>query len=359
MDTLSFFKLELNKSKKMKKLQALALLVVVLSCQNIIAQKEYAVVHGKIENPIEGLGVRLFDPISSKSVTIKVAANGTYRDTIKLEKPILFNTFYDKFFNLYLTNDMNLEINFDAKNINKSITISGKGEKENNFLRTKSKLEADLYGGDYIAFLNLEKTVFDAKMNKFSADFASLLDQKQSDLAPNFVTTQIKMFEDLKKGLAQQYADEQRNKTELGVGMPSPEFKNYINYKGGKSSLKDFRGSYVFIDVWATWCGPCKYEMPFIGKVEKQFHGKNIKFVSISVDRLKDEVKWRNMIKAQGLTGIQLLADKEIASSFIAGYYIQAIPRFIILDKEGKIVNSDSPRPSEPELVDILNSLDI
>ncbi|PTT06685.1 hypothetical protein DBR27_07790, partial [Flavobacterium sp. HMWF030] len=139
MDTLSFFKLEFNKTKKMKKLQALALLVVVFSCQNIIAQKEYAVVHGKIENPLEGLGVRLFDPISSKSVTIKVAANGTYRDTIKLEKPILFNTFYDKFFNLYLTNDMNLEINFDAKNINKSITISGKGEKENNFLRTKSK----------------------------------------------------------------------------------------------------------------------------------------------------------------------------------------------------------------------------
>lgn len=141
--------------------------------------------------------------------------------------------------------------------------------------------------------------------------------------------------------------------------MPSPEFQNYINYKGGKSSLKDFRGSYVFIDVWATWCGPCKYEMPFIGKVEKQFHGKNIKFVSISVDRLKDEAKWRNMIKAQGLTGIQLLADKEIASSFIAAYYIQAIPRFIILDKEGKIVNSDSPRPSEPELVEILNALDV
>ena len=141
--------------------------------------------------------------------------------------------------------------------------------------------------------------------------------------------------------------------------MPSPEFKKYINYKGGKSSLKDFRGSYVFIDVWATWCGPCKYEMPFIGKVEKQFHDKNIKFVSISVDRLKDETKWRNMIKAQGLSGIQLLADKEIASSFIAGYYIQAIPRFIILDKEGKIVNSDAPRPSEPELTELLNSLDI
>ena len=65
------------------------------------------------------------------------------------------------------------------------------------------------------------------------------------------------------------------------------------------------------------------------------------------------------MIKKEGLVGIQLLADNEIKSSFIEGYYIQAIPRFIILDKEGKIINSDAPRPSQPELQDILNSLDM
>lgn len=343
----------------MKKISQLALLFVLLSCQKGLAQKDYVVLHGKIENPIEGLGIRLFDPVSSKTINMKVAADGTYRDTIKLDKPVFFNTFYDKFFTLYLRNDMNLEINFDAKIIAKSITIKGKGEKENTFLRLKSKLESELYGTDYNVFFDLEKEAFEAKLNKFTADFNSELELKQSDLDPLFVTSQLKKVEELKQGLLQQYVEAQRNKNELGVGMPSPEFNNYINYKGGKTSLSDLRGSYVFIDVWATWCGPCKYEMPFIGKVEKEFHGKNIKFVSISVDRLKDEQKWRDMIKAQGLSGIQLLADKEIDSEFIASYYIQGIPRFILLDKEGKIINADTPRPSEPELTELLNSLDI
>lgn len=343
----------------MKNLSLIALLLVLLSCQKVTSQKDYVVLHGKIENPIEGLGIRLFDPVSSKAINIKVAADGTYRDTIKLDKPVFFNTFYDNYFALYLTNDMDLEINFDAKSVSKTLTFKGKGEQENSFLGFKSRLEGGLFGGDYEAFLSLNKEAFDAKMNKFQADFQAELSQKKSVLSADFVTAQQKRFEELNSNLADEYLRQQRNNTELAPGMASPEFKNYINYKGGKSSLSDFRGSYVFIDVWATWCGPCKYEIPFLGKVEKQFHDKNIKFVSISVDRLADEQKWRKMIKDLGLTGVQLLADKEIESSFIASYYIQGIPRFIILDKEGKIIDSDAPRPSEPELTDILNSLDI
>lgn len=358
-NTLSFFKPLILKNQNMKNIALVALLTVLLSCQKVTSQNDFVVVHGKIENPIEGLGVRLFDPVSSRAVTIKVAADGTFRDTIKLDKPAFFNTFYDKFFSLYLANDMDLEINFDAKNVSKSLTITGKGEKENSFLRTKSKLEGELYGADYNVLLDADKDVFDAKINKFTADFKTALEKKKLELDSSFVDSQIKLFDELKKGLEQQYADAQRNKSELSAGKPSPDFKNYINYDGGKSSLSDFRGSYVFIDVWATWCGPCKYEFPFIGKVEKEFHGKNIKFVSISIDRLADEKKWRTMIKAQGLSGVQLLADKEIESAFIAGYYIQAIPRFILLDKEGKIINSDTPRPSEPELSALLHSLDL
>ena len=343
----------------MKNVSLIALLVVLLSCQKVTPPKDYVVLYGKIENPTEGLGLRFYNPITSKSFTVKVANDGTYRDTIKLEKTAYYNAVYGNVFGAYLANDMDLEINFDAKSVSKSVSFKGKGENENNFLKFKTKSEGALIGADYHAFLNLKKPEFDAKMKKFTADFKTEIAQKKSVLEPSFVATQLKNLDEFNKNMTQQFVDELRNNSELGAGKPSPEFKNYINYDGGKSSLSDFRGSYVFIDVWATWCGPCKYEFPFINKVEKEFHGKNIKFVSISIDRLADEKKWRDMIKAQGLSGIQLLADKEIASSFIAAYYIQAIPRFIILDKEGKIINSDSPRPSEPELTDILNSLDL
>ncbi|MBP4142584.1 TlpA family protein disulfide reductase [Flavobacterium sp. P4023] len=343
----------------MKNVFLIALLVVLLSCQKVMPPKDYVVLHGKIENPTEGLGLRFYNPVTSKSFTVKVDANGTYRDTIKLEKAAYYNAVYGNVFGAYLANDMDLEINFDGKSVSKSVSFKGKGENENNFLKFKTKSEGALIGADYRAFLNLKKPEFDAKMKKFTDDFKAEIAQKKSVLEPSFVTTQLKNLDEFNKSMTQQFVEELRNNSELGAGKQSPDFKNYINHDGGKTSLSDFRGSYVFIDVWATWCGPCKYEFPFIGKVEKMYHGKNIKFVSISIDRLKDEQKWRDMIKKEGLVGIQLLADKEINSSFIAGYYIQAIPRFIILDKEGKIINSDSPRPSEPELLDILNSLDL
>lgn len=344
---------------KMKKLSFIALLIVLFSFQKAEPPKNYVVIHGKITNPIEGLGLRLFDPVGAKSFIIKIGTDGTYRDTLKLEKATYLNGFYDKFIALYLKNDMDLEINFDAKNVSKTITFKGKGQEENSFLELKSKLEGNLFGADYHDFLNLDKKVFDDKMNKFSDNFKVELNQRKAVLDPYFTTSQLKKLEEFNSSLAAEYKKQQINNTELGVGMPSPVFTNYINYKGGKSSLSDFKGSYVFIDVWATWCGPCKYEMPYLGKVEKEFHDKNIKFVSISVDRLADEKKWREMIKAQGLSGIQLLADNEINSTFITSYYIQGIPRFIILDKEGKIISSDAPRPSEPELTELLNTLDI
>lgn len=290
---------------------------------------------------------------------IKVEADGTYSDTLKVEKPTYYNAVYGDVFGLYLLNDMNLQLDFDAKSVSKSITIKGKGQEENTFLRFKGKLIGGLYGQDYQELFKSEKSVFDAKLKKFGEDYKKELNDKKAVLAPAFVTSELKYLDEVNAGLLQQFADEQRNTSELGAGMPSPEFNNYINYNGGTTSLKDLRGSYVFIDVWATWCGPCKYEFPYIAKVEKEFHGKNIKFVSISIDRLKDEQKWRDMIKAQNLSGVQLLADNEIDSKFVASYYIQGIPRFIVLDKEGKIISHDAPRPSEPALTELLNTLDL
>ena len=145
----------------------------------------------------------------------------------------------------------------------------------------------------------------------------------------------------------------------LGKGKPSPNFKDYINYDGGTSSLKDILGQHIYIDMWATWCGPCKYEIPFLLELEEDYKDKNIKFVSISIDARKDEDKWRKMIEDKGLTGTQLLADKEYQSQFVQDYYIQGIPRFIILDPEGNIIDYDAPRLSEPRLREVLDGLDI
>jgi thiol-disulfide isomerase/thioredoxin len=144
----------------------------------------------------------------------------------------------------------------------------------------------------------------------------------------------------------------------LSAGVASPVF-DYENHKGGKTSLTSLKGKYVYIDVWATWCGPCHREIPSLQKLEEDYKGKNIEFISISIDAKKDYEKWKKMVTDKNLGGIQLIADSDWSSQFALDYAIVSIPRFILLDPEGKIVNADAPRPSDPALLTLLNDLKI
>jgi len=145
----------------------------------------------------------------------------------------------------------------------------------------------------------------------------------------------------------------------LTKGRPSPKFVDYENFAGGKTSLDDLKGKYVYVDVWATWCGPCKREIPFLKEVEEKYHGKNIEFVSISIDKASDHEKWKAMINEKDLGGIQLLADNDWNSAFVKDYQIQGIPRFLLIDAEGNILDTNAPRPSNPELIELFTELNI
>jgi len=143
----------------------------------------------------------------------------------------------------------------------------------------------------------------------------------------------------------------------LVKGKPSPQFTDYENHKGGTTSLEDLKGKYVYVDVWATWCGPCISEIPSLKQVEKDFHGKNIAFVSTSIDRAKDHNTWVEMVKNKQLGGTQLMADNAWQSKFVQDYAIEGIPRFILIDPDGNIVSADAPRPSDPRLVEMFKEL--
>ncbi|OUS01873.1 hypothetical protein A9Q86_04285 [Flavobacteriales bacterium 33_180_T64] len=156
--------------------------------------------------------------------------------------------------------------------------------------------------------------------------------------------------EDTKKALKETY---EKNKN-LIKGKPSPQFVNYENHKGGEISLSDLNGKYVYVDVWATWCGPCIREIPALKDVEKKFHNENIEFVSTSIDQAKNHDKWVDMVNDKDLGGVQLMADNDWNSKFVKDYAIQGIPRFILIDPNGNIVNADAPRPSDPKLIELL-----
>jgi len=161
--------------------------------------------------------------------------------------------------------------------------------------------------------------------------------------------------EDHKKEITEKY----HKLIKLSKGEPSPTFENYENFAGGTTSLSDLKGKYVYVDVWATWCGPCKREIPSLKEMEKKYHEKNIAFISMSIDRKVDYDKWRNMVEEESLSGIQLFAPNDWSSDFVTKYSILGIPRFILIDKEGNIVNSNAPRPSQLELTSLFDSLDI
>jgi thiol-disulfide isomerase/thioredoxin len=140
-------------------------------------------------------------------------------------------------------------------------------------------------------------------------------------------------------------------------GNFSPKFIDYENYAGGTLSLDDLKGKYVYIDIWATWCGPCMYEVPYLKDLIKKYHDKNIEFVSISIDDDKYHDNWMKMVKAEKLEGIQLFADKHWKSDFVKNYLILIIPRYILIDPNGIIINPNAQRPSSNELKELLSKL--
>lgn len=140
----------------------------------------------------------------------------------------------------------------------------------------------------------------------------------------------------------------------LVAGKPSPKFE-YINHKGGKTALDSLKGKYVYIDVWATWCGSCRKELTALQSVEQQFNGNNISFVSISLDKEKDFEKWKALVTEKQLNGFQLFADSSWNSQFVKDFVVESIPRFILLDPDGNIVSADAPHPSDEKLMELLS----
>lgn len=135
-------------------------------------------------------------------------------------------------------------------------------------------------------------------------------------------------------------------------GKMSPDFSAQ-DIDGKLHSLAEFRGKYVYIDVWATWCRPCMMEVPYLRELEKKFEGREIVFVGLSVD--DDKSKWEEKVRSGEMPGIQLYLGE---SDFSTVYGIRSIPRFILLDKEGRIINPEMTRPSSEDTEKFLSELE-
>lgn len=152
--------------------------------------------------------------------------------------------------------------------------------------------------------------------------------------------------EDLKAELAKLEAE-----LEVKDSGAAPDF-TYPDTEGKMVSLSDFKGKVVLIDVWATWCGPCQAQMPYLLQLEEELKDSGIVFIGVSVDEDKNKDKWLQMVKDKGLKGVQLFASGW--SKITKDYEIKGIPRFIVVGKDGKLVARQAPVPSDPALKQLL-----
>lgn len=140
---------------------------------------------------------------------------------------------------------------------------------------------------------------------------------------------------------------------QLAPGQPAPAI-NGLTVKGEEVSLEQFRGKLVYVDFWATWCRPCRDELPFLEKIEDEFAGKNIVFLSVSLDAKIDE--WKQMVTEKHMKGVQIHAEGAWQSEISQNYRITGIPTFYLIGADGNILIPSAPRPSSDNIRDLINS---
>lgn len=331
--------------------------IMLLTAVSLIACSEksnnaYVTLEGNINNS-ELDSIQILGKNFKK--TIKVNKDGSFKDTLKVVDGFHGITDGEKQGFLYLKNGYDMAMEMDMNNFPESVTFDGKGSITNNYLGEKIQFIKNEKLTDYASFFSLEKDAFDAKVATLKSDLDAMLASTKG-LDEEVIKLEKESNDKLINFFQSNYDNEHVKYVGLGKGDPSPSF-NYPDQNGKNVSLESLKGKYVYVDVWATWCGPCKKEIPFLKEMDEAYKGKNIAFVSLSIDKMEHKDKWLKMIKDEDLKGIQIMADKDWSSEFVTDYKIQGIPRFILIDTEGNIVDSNAPRPSDPYLKEVLNGL--
>lgn len=345
----------------MKKIIIFLGVLTIISCKE--EPKDYVTISGKIVNQTSD-SILLRNRTITK--TIIVDSDGSFSDTLKIDQPDIFGFFNgDVAAPIFLKNGYDITMNADMDNLEETAKFSGLGSEHNNYLTQQLQLEKKLLDPDRLSHLSsadLKKEFEDIRkeLTTFYTRDKSI-DSTLVDRAIMNLDPMLNMYQNY-------FAESIAIREQFPVGSPSPTFENYENHKGGTTSLEDLKGKYVYVDVWATWCAPCIAEIPALKELDEKYADKNIQFVSISIDDAMRsgggdadaaKSKWRAMVEKENLIGLQLFSDKNWQSDFVKDYKINGIPRFILIDPDGNVVNANAPRPSSKKLVELFDSLDI
>ncbi len=343
----------------MNKIAYFLIALAITSCKT--EPKDYVMISGKITD-MNSDSVVIRNKTYSKTISVK--EDGTFKDTLKVETGVY--SFYDggESTSVFLKNGFDLAMTLDTKMFDETVKFAGNGAEHSNFLAEKSLLQEKLLNLDEL--IELDSLAREEKFVSIKNDLTAFYNSAQN-IDTSIVNSGIKSIDPMLNSYKRYLNDDLAMKRDLPKGSVSPTFAEYENFNGEKTSLSDLKGKYVYVDVWATWCGPCKAEIPSLKKVEKMYHGKNIAFVSVSIDDdrshggswEKANEDWKKMVEEKELGGIQLFAPKGWKSDFVREYKINGIPRFILIDPDGNVVTPSAPRPSSDALIKLFDEENI
>ncbi|MCO4291719.1 TlpA family protein disulfide reductase [Solitalea sp. MAHUQ-68] len=119
--------------------------------------------------------------------------------------------------------------------------------------------------------------------------------------------------------------------------------------------IEKYKGKVIYVDFWATWCGPCKAEMPKSKKLHDELKGKDVVFLYLGVQ--SEENVWKSNIAELKIEGEHYLLNNNDYNALAARFQISGIPHYVLLDKQGRVREDDAKSPSETELKDEIIAL--
>ena len=307
-------------------------IIMIASCLSSTSQ---VTISGNIINPVD-------DTVSfrtrNNTFYAEVNEKGDFNITFSLDSATYINFHHgSERTSMYLKGNEKIELTINITEFDE--TIKYKGSDESSFLAEKY-LENEAFSF-YKKLSTENEETFLENLENYKTSILIKLEAINND---DFIKIEQKKVEKTVASLSK--------RKKLIDKVPKPGQKaidfTYADINGDSVSLSDFKGKLVYVDVWATWCRPCRAELPALNLLEKDYHDKDIIFISVSVDKDKDA--WIKMVKNKKLGGVQLWAGT--GSRISENYAIFGIPRFMLFNKEGNVITTDAPRPSFKSIID-------
>lgn len=193
--------------------------------------------------------------------------------------------------------------------------------------------------GEVLEFYIASYLLSSANQHKFENELIPLFEDFKSEFPKSkytaFLELPVEKIVEFQKKSEQEYGEDVRF------------LDNYEKLNSLDECLKHFEGKKVYVDIWATSCGPCKKEFAFSEELKALLRSANTDILYISTDRESEDQRWKDMIKYYQLNGNHIRVNKMLKDDLrtILGRY--GIPRYLLIDENGEIVNEDAPRPSD------------